>query len=706
MQQVTESKRLFISGVCCATEEVLLRKKLDARFGPRGYSFNQVTRELVLPRVTDVSSLNRELQAIGFGACSQEELPKAQTFRQRHANAFAITSAAVLAVAGIVLEETGGHTLVSHGLMLGAIVMGGWKIFLKAFHAVRAISLDMNVLMASAVIGALCIGKWAEGVSVILLFGLSLALESYSVTRTRRAIQGLISTAPMEAKVLREGKEMIVPSCDVVPGEILVVRPGERIGLDGVVLDGHSSVNQSVITGESTPVVKMPGSAVLAGSINERGSLRIRVTKVFEETMIARMIHLVEEAQQKRAPIQTFVERFARIYTPAVLVVAVLIALLPPILFGEQLEEWFYRALVLLVIACPCALVISTPVTIVSAITCAARWGVLIKGGRQIETLSKVKAVAFDKTGTLTEGRPRVTDVLSLDSITRERALQLVAAMEYRSEHHFATAILQEADSRSIVYDSVQVASFEAIPGMGIQAIIEGERYYLGNLLFCEEHGFSSPQVEETLEVLSREGKTGVVFGTDRKAIVIIAMQDTARQESKSAIARLERYGIKRMILLSGDHDAAASAVAGEVGLAECVGGLLPGQKVEIVEELKRTYGTVAMVGDGMNDAPALAASSVGIAMGANGTDVALETADVVLMGDDIGKLPLLIGLSAKAMTVVKQNIALAILLKSVFLVLSISGAATLWMAVLADDGAALAVILNGLRLLTYNEDP
>jgi len=706
MRQATTDKRLFVSGVCCATEESLLRKKLDALVGPECYSFNQVTSELMIRGDTDVSKVMKELQAVGFGTRSKTVPLENMSLWQSHADALSNGVAAIFAIAGIVLEATSGGILATRGLLLGAILLGGWKIFLRAFLSARLRSLDMNFLMASAVVGAMVIGKWAEGAAVIVLFGLSLTLESYSVTRTRRAIQALMSSAPSETTVLRDGKELIVPSVEVLPGEILLVRPGERIGLDGIVVQGHSSVNESAITGESTPVVKEPGSSVFAGSINDRGSLRVRVTKGFEDTLLARIIHLVESAQQKRAPVQTFVERFARIYTPAVLGIAVLVAVFPPLLFGESFVQWFYRSLVLLVIACPCALVISTPVTIVSAITCAARRGVLIKGGLQIETLSKVRAICFDKTGTLTAGKPKVTDILPLDSISSERALQLVAAMEYRSEHHFAAAILAEAERRSIVYDSLPVESFEAVPGMGIQAVIEGKLYHLGNHRFCEERGYCSPAVESKLGALSREGKTGVVFGEGKKAIAIIALQDTARFESKTTVARLKQRGIDHMVLLSGDQEAAAKAVANEVGLTTYRAGLLPEQKVKAVEDLRSQHGTVAMVGDGINDAPALAVSSVGIAMGITGTDATLETADVVLMTDGIGKLPFLLGLSRRAMRIVKQNIAAALLLKAVFLVLSISGVATLWMAVLADDGAALVVIANGLRLLVYREDP
>jgi Cd2+/Zn2+-exporting ATPase len=514
-----------------------------------------------------------------------------------------------------------------------------------------------------------------------------------------------MEAAPSETTVIRNGEEITVPSREVGPNEITVIRPGERIALDGIVTEGYSTVIQAAITGESTPMHAVPGSQVYAGSLNERGSLRIRVTNVFEDTILSRIIHLVEEAQQKRAPVQTFVERFARVYTPAVFTLAFLIAVVPPLLLQLSFEEWFYRGLVLLVIACPCALVISTPVTIVSAITHAARRGVLIKGGLHLEMVSKLRSLAFDKTGTLTKGKPNVTDVVPLNSFSREKTLQFAAALEYHSEHHLATAILTEAEKLSIPYETIRVENFESIPGMGIQATIDGRRYYLGNHRFCEERGYCSPTVEQQLEVFAREGKTGVVLGIEHEPIALIALSDTARTEGRATIASLRQSGIEHLVLLSGDNEAAARSLATDVGLTEWAAAQLPEQKLEAVENLKRRYGVVGMVGDGVNDAPALAAASVGIAMGVSGTDAALESADVVLMSDDIAKIPLVVSLSRRAMAIVKQNIALALLTKGLFLALSISGNATLWMAVLADDGAALAVILNGLRLLAFRGD-
>ncbi len=693
----------FVSGVCCATEEAVLRKTLDATIGPNGYAFNAVTCELSMAHSAGNAHALQRLRDAGFSTRSKQELDQEEPFWTRHAGAVLTSIAVLLAAAGIIIER---HSPLASHTMLGlSIIVGGWKIFHKAYAAARTLTLDMNVLMSVAVLGALLIGKWEEGAAVIVLFAISLALESYSASRTRTAIRSLMRLSPDQASVLRDGHEHVLNAREVAPGEIIMIRPAERIPLDGVVLDGQSSIDESPLTGESHPVEKGEGEAVYAGSINGRGALRVQVTRRFEETTIARIIHLVEEAQQNRAPIQNFVERFAAIYTPAVLGAAVLVALVPPILLHDPIGTWYYRALVLLVIACPCALVISTPVTLVSALSSAARRGILIKGGKHLETLSTVHAVAFDKTGTITEGRTRVTDVIPLQSIPRDELLRIIAAIEQQSEHHLAGAILAEATRNGIAVDAITIDTFEAMPGRGIKASIGGETFYVGNSKLCSELGYLTPSVERSLDTFSRQGKTVIVLCNGTQALGMIAIQDVARYQSKNAIQRLRKLGIRHMMMLSGDNEATVQSIAAEVGINHYAAGLLPSQKVRVVEDLKQQYTTVAMVGDGINDTPALAASSVGIAMGTSGTDATLETADVVLMADDVGKLPLLFSLSRRAMRIIRQNIALALSLKVLFLVLSILGYATLWMAVLADDGAALGVIFNGLRILSHTDE-
>lgn len=697
-----KGKTYILSGICCAAEEAIVRKKLDAMIGGEKYTFNPVASELQLHADVEVMKVIAHLRDAGFGMRDKHEVSVEEAFWQRYGDAAQTGVAAFLMVAAIILDHVQSNGLVSRTLLLVAIGTGGWKVFLKAFRSLRSTTLDMNVLMSLAVVGALFIDKWSEAAAVIVLFSLSLMLESYSAARTRRAIQALISLSPEQASVIRNGKEILVSVKDVKVDETTLIRPGERIPLDGIVIEGTSSVNQSLITGESMPVAKAEGSLVYAGSMNERGSLRVRVTAGAEDTTLAHIAQLVQDAQHKRAPIQNFVDRFARVYTPIVLGIAVLIGTVPPLVWAEPFGEWLYRALVLLVIACPCALVISTPVTIVSAVTHAARRGMLIKGGKYIEVLSKVRAIAFDKTGTLTEGKPRVTDIIALNSISRDEVLRVVAALENHSEHHIATAVLAEAESREISYANLPIENFESIPGMGVKARVGGELYYFGNHQLCEVSGYCSPLVEDTLESLSREGKTAVVLGREREALGIIAMRDTARDQSREALDRLRQLGIKELLMLSGDHEGSVQQLAREIGVTRSKAEMLPEQKVSAVEELVARYGIVAMVGDGINDAPALAASSVGIAMGVSGSDATLETADVILMSDDLSKLPELFGLSRKAMNIVMQNIALALTIKVIFLLLGAFGVATLWMAVLADDGAALIVILNGLRALSY----
>lgn len=705
MRKANIQQSFFVSGVCCAAEEEIVRKHLDEIVGRDGYTFNMLTHELRLFDAAKGQQAAKQLDKAGFKTRSKEELQQPQPFWARHQEGISTGCATILAAAGMAAEYLGAWELVAHGLLLSAIVIGGWRVFVKAWKSARTYAFDMNVLMTIAVVGALIIDKWSEGAAVIVLFALSLMLESYSSARTRRAIQSLMALSPEQASVLINGREETVAAKAVEPGQVVIVRPGERIPVDGLIVEGHSFLDQSVITGEAIPVKRTIGDRVFAGSVNGRGALRVQSTEAYEDATLARIVHLVEEAQLKRAPIQNFVDRFARIYTPAVLSVAIAVAVFPPLVLQASFEEWFYRALVLLVIACPCALVVSTPVTIVSALTRAARLGILIKGGKQIETLSKLRAVAFDKTGTLTEGQPSVTDIVLLNALSREQLLEIAATLEHRSEHPVAWAIIREADRHSIQYAHVGVEQFEALPGLGVKGTIGGEEYFLGNHELCEAQGLCSAAVEQVLDRLKQEGKTAVVLGKRGKALGVVAVRDPLRDQSKHTVQTLKTLGIRRVVLLSGDHETSVERLADEVGIDEHDGALLPQQKIELVESLKKRYGTVAMVGDGINDAPALACASVGIAMGVGGSDAALETADVVLMGDDLAKLPILIRLSRKAVSIVRQNIAIALSLKLLFLVLSVAGVATLWMAVLADDGAALIVILNGLRMLSVKVD-
>ena len=693
-----------VSGVCCSTEEGVLRKCLDSSLGSGAYTFSLATSELSVRGDMDEEGVLGHVREAGFTARPAGLAAPQEDFWQRHRPGVVAGASAFLLLAGIALDQRADIPVVAHAVLLASILVGGWNIFVKAARALRARVLDMNFLMTVAVAGAVLIGKWEEGAAVIVLFSLSLMLESYSATRTRRAVRSLMDLSPEMADVVRDGTETAVPARSVLPGELLMVRPGQRIPLDGVVETGISGVVETMITGESTPVEKTPGAQVYAGSMNDRGALTVRVTRAFEDTTLARIVSLIEEAQHQRAPIQSFLDRFAAIYTPVVLTIAVIIAVVPPLVLGQPFIDWLYRALVILVIACPCALVISTPVTIVSALATAARRGMLIKGGKHLETLSKVRSIAFDKTGTLTEGRPKVTDIIPLNSHSREELLEIIAAIEHRSEHHLASAILDEAARTGVDFKRRVLEDFKAIPGKGIMAKIEGDTYFLGNQRLSEDRNFYDANVKQHLEHLGSEGKTAIVLGRENEPLCLIAVRDSMRHQSRDAVAELRKLGVSHMVMLSGDHATAVEQIAGEVGIEHQNAAMLPEEKMNAIRRLRQQYGSVAMVGDGINDAPALAAASVGIAMGTNGTDTALETADVVLMRDDLSALPLLLRLSRKTMTVVRQNIAFALALKLLFLGLSVAGVATLWMAVLADDGAALLVILNGLRLLTVKK--
>lgn len=556
---------------------------------------------------------------------------------------------------------------------------------------------------------------------VTFLFGIAEMIEAYSLDRARNAIAGLMSLTPEVAMVLgKEGDWREVQADKVEVGDMVRVRPGERIPLDGEVVTGSSSVNQAPITGESLPVQKTAGDTVFAGTVNEKGLLELRVTANTGGTTLARIIRAVQQAQSQKAPTQGFVDRFARYYTPVVVILALLLALVPPLLFKAAFTPWIYKALVLLVIACPCALVISTPVTVVSGLAAAARLGILVKGGVYLEEGRRLRIVALDKTGTLTKGAPAVTDVVAFGKEGQERVLQLAASLDAPSEHPVASAIVSAWTGASTTTPGLQpdgqvtqsraeavgksrellpLSDFQSITGRGVQGSIDGVKYFVGNHRLAHENGVCSPAVEAELERLEREGKTTVVLSDDKESLGVLAVADTLRETSIEAVRQLHDLGVKT-VMLTGDNKTTAQAIARQVGIDDARGDMLPEDKLSALVALLSTHGHVGMVGDGINDAPALARSSIGFAMGAAGTDTAIETADVALMQDDLRKLPLFIALSRKTGSILKQNISFAIAVKAVFFVLALMGYATLWMAVFADLGASLLVVANGLRIL------
>jgi len=587
----------------------------------------------------------------------------------------------------------------------------------------------MSTLMTVAILGAAAIGEWSEGAIVVILFAISEALEEYSMNKARKSIASLMEIAPKEAYIKHGNQEILVPVENIQIGDIMIVKPGEKIAMDGIVSKGTSTINQAAITGESIPVTKSINDEVYAGTLNEDGLLEILVTKAFEDTTLNKIIHLVEEAQAEKAPTQQFVDRFAKYYTPAIILIALLIMILPPMLTSASWSEWFYRGLTVLVVGCPCALVISTPIAIVTAIGNAAKHGVLIKGGVHLENAGSLKVLAFDKTGTLTKGIPTVTDIISVkDLISKSsqsatesdkyissaseetiKSLAITAAIEKGSRHPLATAIVRKADELNISYSDIEIDEFQSITGKGIKANVNNELYYIGSPKFFEGLQFNNdanviPNIEQLINELQSQGKTVMLMGTKQDILLMLGVADEIRDSSKRIVEQLYQAGIEKTVMLTGDNKQTAATIANAVGITEYSAELLPEDKMLKVKELMSRYKKVGMVGDGVNDAPALAASNVGIAMGGAGTDTALETADIALMSDDLSKLPYTISLSRKALKIIKQNITFSIGIKVFALLLVIPGWLTLWLAIFADMGATLIVTLNSLRLLRINK--
>ena len=594
-------------------------------------------------------------------------------------------------------------------LFIFAIFIGGYSLFKEGFKNLLKFEFTMETLMTIAIIGAAFIGEWAEGSIVVILFAVSEALERYSMDKARQSIRSLMDIAPKEALVRRSGTDRMVHVDDIQIGDIMIIKPGQKIAMDGHVVKGYSAVNQAAITGESIPVEKNIDDSVFAGTLNEEGLLEVAVTKRVEDTTISKIIHLVEEAQGERAPAQAFVDTFAKYYTPAIIVIAALIATVPPLLFGGNWETWVYQGLSVLVVGCPCALVVSTPVAIVTAIGNAAKNGVLVKGGVYLEEIGGLKAIAFDKTGTLTKGVPVVTDYIELTEATniqQNKNYTIMAALEQLSQHPLASAIIKYGETREMDLTSINVNDFTSITGKGIRGTVDGNTYYVGSPVLFKELLASqfTDSIHRQVSNLQLKGKTAMLFGTNQKLISIVAVADEVRSSSQHVIKRLHELGIEKTIMLTGDNQATAQAIGQQVGVSEIEGELMPQDKLDYIKQLKINFGKVAMVGDGINDAPALAAATVGIAMGGAGTDTAIETADVALMGDDLQKLPFTVKLSRKTLQIIKQNITFSLVIKLIALLLVIPGWLTLWIAIMADMGATLLVTLNGLRLMKVKD--
>ncbi len=706
----TTVTRIFVPAMDCPDEEKEIRAALGRVPGIEGMAFHLFSRQVEVRHRGDADRILSALKSVGMeGHPVDESLRKADIPEATRSPLTTFYVSAALFLAGGLAHVLLTGTAWDERLFLAALLAGGARVALRGAREIRNRSLGMNALMTISISGTAILGEWAEGGAVVTLFALANYLEARSLDRARRATAGLFAVSP-ETAVVREGgpegTERTVSAEEVRAGDILVIRPGERVPVDAVVFKGASDLNESVLTGESAPVPRNEGDPLYAGTVNGRGLLLAEAVRPLAESTFARILRRVEEAQSEKAPIQTFMERFAAIYTPAVLAAAVLVAVLPPLLGHGALAEWSYRALVLLVIACPCAIVLAAPVATVSALTRATRDGILVKGARHLEALGKIRAVAFDKTGTLTGGKLKVTRVRAAGGATEADVVRLAGAVEAGSAHPAAEAVRHEARRRGIARAArgTLARTLEVIAGRGISAEVEGERVYVGNRRLFDEIGSVTPDVDAMLAESSAVAtRTVSLVGTSRAVAGILEMEDAIRPEAPAVVRSLRDLGVGHVVMLTGDRADVARAAGAAVGIDEVLPGLLPDDKLDKVRELVAAHGAVAMVGDGVNDAPALALSSVGIAMGAAGSPAAIETADVALMAEDLRKIPLAVTLGRRMVSVVRQNVASALVIKAAFLMAATAGYATLWMAVAADMGTSLLVIFNGLRLLSRN---
>ena len=712
-----------IHGMDCAEEVAALRKELEPVVGDaERLSFEVLKGKMNVAAGTTAVEPELILQAVsraGMRAEPWRDNPADAAPRSswdRHGRTILTAVSAVSAAAGFAMQAASLGVLrvlasdgsadaggligpLSVGLYAVSIIAGGWQVAPKAWYSIRRFRPDMNLLMTIAVIGAVAINQWLEASVVTVLFSLSLTLESWSIGRARRAVEALLAVAPPTAHVLQaNGTDVEIWAADVVVGAHVVVRPGERIPLDGVVLAGNSTVNQAPITGESLPVDKGTGNLVFAGTVNGDGALTVQVTKRSSDTTLAQIIRMVGEAQSRRAPSERWVDQFARIYTPTILAIAVIVAVGAPLVVGGPPTAWLYRALVLLVIGCPCALVISTPVSIVASLTAAARGGVLIKGGAFVELPATIRAVALDKTGTLTAGVPTVVDVVTLGTHTETELLASLGSMESQSNHPLARAIVAHVKRVGVPFAAAQ--DVQSIQGRGATALISGQRFWVGSHRFLEERAQETFDVHTRIGELTATGRTVVLVGTEDHVCGFVTLADPLRPESAVAVRALRAAGVQRVVMLTGDNRATAERMGREAGVDEVHPELLPEDKVAIVATLVRDFGAVAMVGDGVNDAPAMGQATIGIAMGAAGSDAAIEAADIALMSDDLSRLPWLIHHSRRTRTILRQNVSLSLGIKVVVAGLTFAGHASLWGAIASDMGVSLVVIANALRLL------
>lgn len=696
-----------VSGMDCADEVTAIQGALrDNRIAQVNANLMSGTvRILHLPSIGS-SILKGKVESAGVKVKEDQDLESHSLSKSR---ILLVLFSGIFTGLGLINDFYFKKDGISLAIYILAVTSGGFLVFPKALRSIRQFRLDINVLMTIAVLGAFGIREYSEGATVVFLFALSELLESFSVAKARRAIRDVIDLAPKTAiVVLLDGSHKEIAIADLKIGNVILVKSGGKIPVDGLVRKGASLVNQAPLTGESVPVNKNVGDQVFAGTVNESGALEIEVKKLFEDSKAASIIRIIEEAQKEKAPSQRFVDTFARYYTPIIFLVALVVFLGPPIFFQGEWSVWLYRALVLLVIACPCALVISTPVSVVSGLAAMARRGVLVKGGVFLETLGKIRALAVDKTGTITYGKPKVQAVHALNGAKEQEIVSIAASLEALSAHPLAHAVIEYSKEKNI--SSKVAEEFKTVVGYGVEAKINGHQNFLGNHRFAHESGVCTPELENLLSSFEEKALSVIVVGhkphenCQGEALGVITVGDKIRSNAKSAIQKLRDIGVKQIVMLSGDNLKTAQTIASQVSITEVRGDLLPEDKSKEINNLVSKYGVVAMVGDGINDAPALAASSLGIAMGVTGTDTALETADVALMKDDIAEIATAIEQGRRVLTTIKTNIGIALTVKMIFLALALFGRANLWVAVLADTGTSLLVVLNALRLLRVNK--
>ncbi|HNX34001.1 MAG TPA: heavy metal translocating P-type ATPase [Kiritimatiellia bacterium] len=721
------SRRFRVRGMDCAEEMEALRLTVGRLPGVAEIRFNLLNglMEVVTPGqepdearvIAAAKTAGLDVEPYGTESAGSSAGSGGAGYWRRNGRAALCGSAGLLIVAGFashaVLHGDFFHALLgvdggsAHRYPLASIlcytaaaVAASGFVLPKAWAAARRLRPDMNLLMTLAVVGAMAIGEWLEAATVSFLFALSLLLESWSVGRARRAIQSLLAVTPQTARMIcpKDGDVLERPVGEIAVGSTIRVRPGERLPLDGVITKGATAVNQAPITGESVPVPKGPGDEVWAGTINENGTIEFHSTRLSEDTALSRIIRMVEEAQSRRAQSEQWVERFARYYTPAMMLFAVLVAVVPPLAFAEAWGAWFYEALVLLVIACPCALVISTPVSVVAALSAAAGEGVLIKGGAYLETAARLKVIALDKTGTVTLGHPEIQRIVPLNGHTEQELLERAAALEAHSGHPLALAILRYAEARQVSVPEAE--AYRIFKGKGAEGRIGQRLFWLGSHRLLHEKGLETPDIHGQIEAMEDLGHSVVVIGNDAHVCGLISIADPVRKEAAMAVREMKSAGVAHLVMLTGDNEGTARAVAQAIGIGDVRAELLPEDKLQAVERFGRERGPTAMIGDGINDAPALAAAALGIAMGAAGSDAAIETSDIALMSDDLEKIPWLIRHAQRTLRVIRQNIFFALGVKALFMALALMNRGTLWMAIMADMGASLVVILNALRLL------